>query len=85
MTITNQDIQKAIKEGRYIHTKKDGKLVGIKPKKGQIAIFQDLMTGVIIREPNGVGHFSIQLEDGSLVHENICTGNVVGLLSSDVY
>jgi hypothetical protein len=76
----NEVIQEALKENRFFRTKKNGKLIGLKPEAGWVAVFEDKTTGLVIKPPNSVGDLLVQLSDGTRIRENICNNNINGYL-----
>lgn len=76
----NKDIQDALKCGRWHDCKLDGKLLGYKPKKGQVAVLNNGAKGIILKECNGVGDYLIDFGNNLRERFNIRDGQVIGYI-----
>lgn len=79
----NATIQQALKEGKYHPTREGNKLNGYKPRPKQIVIYEDTSCGVVLKAPNGVGDYLVELTNGVRVRQNIINGNVKGFIDVD--
>lgn len=69
----------AIPQKKFHFHKSNGKLTGYKPKVGQIIVLAGLEEyGTVIREPNFVKDFVIQMPDGTKVRKNLVNQDIEG-------
>ena len=65
----------------HSHRNTMGKLTGYVPKLGQIAVLEGFdQIGKVVREPNSVKDFLIELEDGSKLKKNLVNRDIEGYI-----
>lgn len=77
----NTALQKAMKEGKFIHAKRNGKLSNIKPLAGYTIVLEDGEFGTVLRTPNSIGDFMVELSSGARVRRNIVNGDILGYIT----
>lgn len=79
MLTINQKIQTAITHGRWYPAKKDGKLTNFKPEKGMTIVLEDGEIGTVLKTPNSVGDFLIEVE-GERRRINLVVKEITGYI-----
>lgn len=72
----------AQKQGKFHCAKQvNGNLTKYKPSVGQHCILENFEdSGLVIKAPNSIGDYLIQLSDGTKIRKNLCNRDLEGFL-----
>lgn len=78
MLTINKVIQEAMLSGRWVDAKANGKLLRVKPSLNMTVVFNDGETAKVIKAPNSVGDFLVELLNKERVRKNTCNADISG-------